>query len=376
MSDPSIPEDNTGEHARPQQTDSEHVADAQTTPYPGLEAAQADSFPPQQPSAPVEPASPVAEPPTEAPASHAQAQAPQQTSPDEPQTAIYDPAQAVYPPQDASHTQPYPPADPGFTQPVYPQPQQSSVYPQPQPLTGYQGQSGGAIGAPPPAPRRNLSPVVLIGVVAVVAIALVAGLIGATRPGGVFNHPAATATATVRPTATPVQQVVYNNALTATADGWPNDNECAFKADGYHLTANVICFAPPDAQGDATISTSVKQVAGPLESKFGLVLRRPSKGNYYQFQIDGAGQWEFDKVVANTASVLVQPTVNGAIKKGLNASNVLEVRMRGAHFDLYANGAKVGQADDTTFATGIVGVSGTVGADVVYTNFKVTKPAA
>jgi hypothetical protein len=185
------------------------------------------------------------------------------------------------------------------------------------------------------------------------------------------------ATPTRVPTATPtpVERVLFSEPLTATNDrNWPNDNQCTQRADGYHVTANVVCilsrYTPPP---DLNVRVDVKQVAGLGDASYGVAFRRMSGGNFYTFEIDGTGRWFFYRAQDNQLKLLSGATTNRAIHKGQGAVNTLEVRAAGSRFNFFANGQLVGAADDGTFASGQVGLDGNDQIEVVYTNFTVTK---
>jgi hypothetical protein len=276
---------------------------------------------------------------------------------------------------------------PGFGQPGYPSqgygqqgyPQQGypqQAYPQQQgfpPTPTYPG-APGYPGAP--APKRNWLPFIIGGVVLVVLLCCALGFASLKALGGVTtaqNTPVPTATAT------PAEQVVYSNSMTtanANDGNWPNDSDCGFKSDGYHITTNVTCLASITVTSDGAVSSDVTQVKGTTDALRGIDLHRGSRGSFYEFGIDGQGNWYFVKYVSNQATVLDDVKPNAAIKTGLNVTNHLEVRATGSHFDFFVNGVKVGQHDDSSYPSGIPGLSGAKNAEMVYTNFKVTQPAA
>jgi hypothetical protein len=67
-------------------------------------------------------------------------------------------------------------------------------------------------------------------------------------------------------------------------------------------------------------------------------------------------------------------TANKAIKRGLNATNTLEVKAQGSLFTFFVNGTQVGHATDATIATaGKCGLAGNDGIEVVFTNFSLTR---
>ncbi|HLW00651.1 MAG TPA: hypothetical protein VKT82_18485 [Ktedonobacterales bacterium] len=219
-----------------------------------------------------------------------------------------------------------------------------------------------------PAPRRSRSKRNLIS--ALVFILIIAACAGWTYLA-FFSHGNQTAGNPPVPGA----NVLFADPLNSDTSGWSYDtNHCLFKDNAYHVKNSIVCFAPAGNIGDADISVQAKQVAGPLLAGYGISLRRESRGNRYDFDIDGNSQWAFFQVVNDTATALVDFTPNAAIKGGLNTINTLRVEAKGSHFVFFVNGTQVGEADDTTFASGEagLGVSGT-STEVAYTNFEIDK---
>ena len=162
-------------------------------------------------------------------------------------------------------------------------------------------------------------------------------------------------------------------SLTAVAAGWNNDQNCTFKSDGYHISGAYICYAPSDQLGDGVVQVQVKQVSGPTDAIYGLVFRRVSKGNYYTLVISSAGDWLAGVVTSNGTPKPLAGGASTAIATGLGTSNTLKVAMSGTSFQFYINNMLVGSATDTTFSKGDTGLSGDNNADIVYTNFKITR---
>jgi hypothetical protein len=311
------------------------------------------------------------------------------------------PTQPGYPPQQPSY-----PQQPNYPQPAYPsQPlypqygEQPPAYPgQPayptQPGFGYgappsQYPGQPPYGGPPQPPKPNRTPLIIGIVAAVVLLCVVLPgtliAIGALR--GIANvgqavrdaeatQTAASATLAAATATSPGEVTIYENSLTTAQSDWRNDSNCTFKPDGYHITAAFICYAPPEDVGNVVVSVTAKQISGVTNQFYGLVLRRTSTGNYYAFEIDGNGKWVFDVVKDNTLTRLVDVTANSAIQPGLGAANILQVRAVGSHFEFSVNGTQVGQIDDSTFSSGLLGLGGKDGLDVAYTNFKATQPSA
>ncbi len=180
---------------------------------------------------------------------------------------------------------------------------------------------------------------------------------------------------TTRPTATPVERTLFAEPLTSTSDrNWPNDGQCSQRADGYHVTANVVCilnrYTPPP---DVNISVDVKQLSGLPDVSYGLAFRRSGTGNFYTFEINTSGLWFFFKAQGGQMKPVGVQTTSRAIRKGLNATNTLMVRITGSHYTFFVNGQLVGSGDDSAFGSGQVGLEGNDQVELVYTNFKVTK---
>ena len=274
---------------------------------------------------------------------------------------------------------------PGYGQPGYGQPGYG------QPAAGYNAPTGYSPAAPPPygypggmpptppAPRRNNNMLIIGAVIAV----LVVGGVGAAlamnggHKGTVSTTPTATATkALPTATATTAQtgggSVVYQNALTSSPSGWTTDSHCSFSSDGYHIQGGYICYAPIDQQGNVDVDVKVSQLSGDNSSGFGVVFRRASQGNYYSFRVDSGGDWAAF-VCQNSSCNSMGGSTDSAIQTGLNATNEVRVIATGSHFDFYVNGTKVGSADNSTFSSGEVGLSGADGAEVVFSNLTIAQ---
>jgi hypothetical protein len=271
-----------------------------------------------------------------------------------------------------SYGQPAAPSTPMYGQPAAPS---TPYYGQGMP-GGYPSPQPGYPMPQPPQRKRNLG--LIIGVpVAIVLVLCIGGIaalayIGSRVSTSTTTNPGTSATST---SSTPTEQVLFQDALTSSShqDGWPDDANCGFASDGYHVKGAYLCYSPGDDVSNGSISVQVAQVSGDTTQDYGLVFRRASKGNYYVFAILSSGKWDFYKGVNNTASNVVEPTTNSAIKTGLNAKNTLKVTMSGSHFTFFVNGAQVGTADDTSFTSGKSGVAGGDSIEAVYTAYKVTK---
>lgn len=168
---------------------------------------------------------------------------------------------------------------------------------------------------------------------------------------------------------------LFSDPLTTNVKNWSIDKDhCFFQDQAYHVKNNIVCYSSAGSIGDAQISVQVKQVAGSLLLPYGLVFRRVGLGNWYEFTIDSTGNWGFSKAVNNKVTEEIVPsTPNAAIKRGLDVSNTLLVQAKGSHFVFFVNGIQVGQADESTYANGEIGLTATgAGTEVAFNNIKIT----
>ena len=167
---------------------------------------------------------------------------------------------------------------------------------------------------------------------------------------------------------------LYQSSLKGDAGGWVSDAHCISKADGYHIIGAYLCYAPVTQQGTVDITVTAKQLSGPTSLLYGIVFRATGKGNYYLFAIDANGKWAFVKLHNNTSSYLIQPTASTAVKRTLNQANLLQVRAADSHFSFFVNGIQVGQASDTSYSTGLIGLTSEGGVEIAYSDIRIAKP--
>jgi hypothetical protein len=232
--------------------------------------------------------------------------------------------------------------------------------------------------APPPKKGNGL----MIGIIVAILVILVgAGAAAVALNGGGTTTTATgtpTATSTTGPTATPSATVIYSETFAnPPASGpngdWNEDSNCFYNNGGYHIKGGFVCFSPAAAQSDGSISVDVQQISGDTTLPYGIGFRRPAKDERYEFDVDSAGEWVFAKCDPSSCSSIVDFTHNSAIKGGLHTTNTIKVTATGSHFDFYVNGTKVGQADDSTYSSGLLGLVGSDNTEVVFTNLVVTK---
>lgn len=178
-----------------------------------------------------------------------------------------------------------------------------------------------------------------------------------------------------RATATPTQQIIYQDSLknlTSKYD-WTVNDACPFTAEGLHITAPVACFAPVGLLTDGTITVTVSQVGGETTRWKSIVFRHQGAGNFYLFEVDGLGSWLVTKTTDGVLSGLSDKT-NPALRSGAGVPNTLTVQMKGSHFTVAANGTTLGSVDDATFVRGAVGLAGDNQADMLFTYVTISSP--
>lgn len=240
----------------------------------------------------------------------------------------------------------------------------------------------GPYGAPPPPPRKNRVGMIIGIVVGVVLLACVGGVALLYALGNAVQSqiPAVSATLTASAQQSPATQgspaptVIYQDALNTSTSGWPNDNDCTLRADGLRVRNSVICYAPTDTLTNIDVKVQVQLASGSTSDPFGIVMRRTSKGNYYQFVIDRGGETAVAKCVSSQpdCSTLADFATNSAVHTGLNATNTLEVKAVNSHFEFDVNGQMVDQVDDSTFASGLVGLGVLDSVTAIYSNLTIT----
>ncbi|HEX9039307.1 MAG TPA: hypothetical protein VF808_20165 [Ktedonobacterales bacterium] len=220
--------------------------------------------------------------------------------------------------------------------------------------------------------RRSLS------ALTVVTLVLLAGCGPLASGGGTSKTTTPTPTLPQPTDTTAPQQLTFVQDPMSAPDtyDWTHQGSCGSDAsDGFHIDTSQVCVAPDQITSfsDGTVSIDARQTSGTLLQGYALIFRASGSGplpDFYALLIDGNGKWRAMKLVNGQASFFTPFTYTAAIHRGLRATNTLKVVMTGSHFDLYVNGVKVGQFDDSGLATGVPGVLGGPGISVVFSNFR------
>ena len=289
-----------------------------------------------------------------------------------------------------------------YGQGQYGQPAPPSGYGQPAPSSGY-GQPYGqpapsgypiAPGYPPPGypqapygppPQRKSHTGLIVGIVALVVVALAACTGGtlfaihslgqATPIGALPTVTTASRTPTPLPSPTAARTLIYQNTFASGADGWSNDaGNCFWKSDGYHAANGYECYAPTGVQTSVDISVQAQQLSGDLNAPFGLVFGLDAQGNDYQYMIVSNSAWVLFRCAPASCKPAINYTDNAVIRGGLHTANTLEALVQGTHFDFFVNGTKVGSYDDPNYLSGRVGVAAGTSIESVFTNLVISRP--
>jgi hypothetical protein len=131
---------------------------------------------------------------------------------------------------------------------------------------------------------------------------------------------------------------------------------------------------------DFVLETDVIQLAGDLESSFGLLFRMQSPGQFYRFDITGNGLYIMERHNSDgTWTHFLDDWVESdVIKQGLTVTNRLKVVAQGPLISFYVNDQLLQQVNDASYAAGQIaldaGTFGRGGLEVAFDNLVVRNP--
>jgi hypothetical protein len=264
--------------------------------------------------------------------------------------------QSGYPPQGYPQSgypqQGYPQQGyPQAPQPGYPQP----AYGQPQPGMPMYAPPGAPGGSPfQPAKKRNPIRAIIIAVVVLLVVVGGAAIYSSLNPD------------------------IYSNSLTGDVSGWPSRDGCVPGSDGYHVKADVSCFAPTDTLSDFDMTVTVKAIGADKTQPYGVTFRSKEAandqiGDTYVVLIANDGSWALAKIIGGNATALSQSTTADAAIHQDGSPNTIEVRAKGTSLTVKVNGTQIVSKDDAALSKGLVGLQGFDGGEALFTNLKITK---
>ena len=131
---------------------------------------------------------------------------------------------------------------------------------------------------------------------------------------------------------------------------------------------------------DFVLEVDVTQLAGDLESSYGLLFRMQNPGQFYRFDITGSGLYVMERHNGDGTwtRFLDDWAESAAIKQGLATTNRLKVVAQGPLLSFYVNDQLLQQVNDGSFAAGQIaldaGTFGRGGLEVAFDNLVVRNP--
>lgn len=131
---------------------------------------------------------------------------------------------------------------------------------------------------------------------------------------------------------------------------------------------------------DFALELDATQIAGDLESSFGVLFRLQEPGQFYRFEITGNGLFMVERHDSDGSwtRFIEAWEESEAIIQGLNAVNRLKVVAVDSTLSFYANDTLLLQATDSSYVGGSIaldaGTFGRPGLQVVFDNVVVSNP--
>lgn len=247
---------------------------------------------------------------------------------------------------------------------------------------------------PPPAPRRRVPAIGIVIGIGILVIVLLAGSIFAllalnshpnSSNAGVTPTPAntapasATSSSATNPYPPGMGTLVLNDPITDNSRGYKwdegsiaNGGTCGFNAGAYHIHSSqqngFICVPEASNLVFSNLAFEVK-VTITQGTEAGIVVRLDqTTGTGYYFFIQGQGSFLLCKDDCSKAHTLNSGT-NGAIKTGLNQTNLLAIVANGGTISVYVNGQFITSGNDSAHTRGQIGIE--AGTDVVAADARV-----
>ena len=191
---------------------------------------------------------------------------------------------------------------------------------------------------------------------------------------------------TAAPQSVPAGSVLFQDDFSRNTSGWDrmlaDEGVMDYDAGGFRILVNSLqtnfWTTPHQNLTDVRIEVDNGKLAGPDENRIGLVCRF-NGSDYYFFIISSDGFYGMGIFSGGKATLLGQAEMQSSenINKGL-AINHLRADCVGNTLTFFVNGFQVAQAQDSTLASGDVGMLagtfGTSGVDIVFDNFVVLQP--
>jgi len=154
---------------------------------------------------------------------------------------------------------------------------------------------------------------------------------------------------------------------------------CGFSGGAYHITASANGLwcnpeAPTLVFSNVALEAKLTIIKG---DRAGLAVRVDQKANTsYTFLIDTSGSYILEAYSPKSGFSILRQGADAAIKTGLNQTNLLALVVNGTTFSGYVNDQLVATVQDSTYASGQIGVYGegvNQASDIVASDARVWK---
>lgn len=157
--------------------------------------------------------------------------------------------------------------------------------------------------------------------------------------------------------------VLYENSLTASGEGWINDgHQCYFSPQGYHVYTDsphttAWCYFNQRRFANTVLVAQAKLLRGGV---YGIIFRlNPTSKTFYVLELNAQGEYRFIRAQGNNPLgwlILIDWTPASAIKSGYGATNTFLVFAEGSSFRFYINKQLIAPTlVDAAYETGTIG---------------------
>lgn len=181
--------------------------------------------------------------------------------------------------------------------------------------------------------------------------------------------------------------VLFQDDFSDTSSGWDvvnvDDGITDYEDGVYRIMVNTPStdvWANPGLKfTDTVVEVEATKVSGPDDNDFGVICRYQDESNFYFFIISSDGYYGLGKVIDGEQVLIGEEELmpSDDIKLG-NVTNTVKADCVGSTLTLYANGVQLISVQDSSFASGDVGLmAGTfseAGTDIHFDNFVVREP--
>jgi hypothetical protein len=164
--------------------------------------------------------------------------------------------------------------------------------------------------------------------------------------------------------------LLYQDSFDDPGSGWSafsgDGTSVGYEDGGYRLVIhrdNYMLWGNPEPAldlADMLIEVDVRQVKGPLDNNFGVLVRYQEDDeeySYYWFQISGDGYYSVDLKWGAEWIPLVDWEPSDAINQGLGATNHLRLVCSGNRFSFYTNNVHLVDVTDDIISRGSIGLA-------------------